>query len=527
MKWLECLCRGLRCRRGVAELIGALVAAAIIAVIGVYLYYYVQSLGSQQLRAQTQYLTFQGLKAQEALAVLYNGNTYVVKNVGSVPVEIVRVWLNTTTPVNLKTPILLNPGQTVPLDVIASEAGVDPSAIVALVTARGNVFTLKSGGYLPPALLNAIEQAVKQALQTSTAATTTAPQPVPSSAASAAKQLVESEAADAALVAWVDTGREIDLGKAKEVLENLASLWIEETPFNTKVKRVASVEIVKCTSDYVEAKITLLNFVTKDPMYGTVFFSDYATPVYMRVYRRGFIVAWVPYLDPHVLGLLLYVNSTDDHTASGGIFYEYYEGYGCSGLPSTDAAILSFLKYYASKAGISIDLASIRNSIKHYSPEYSSAGAIELLWFRGWVSSEYTSMEIYGKGEYTVSNPDNILAASYMFQLYGNFSGITITHAELEVKGEGAKCTAGKTLVKLRFKEEVVKLDSASLLPVDLLRRSGYRVEAEAWYVSIESAKLGVLAVLGFVSKTVNDVHVYVEPGWNMGALLVPLQAPS
>ncbi len=93
--------------RGVSEIIGVLIAVAVLVLLGVYLYTVLQGTHAQRVYAGQRMLSFENLKSQEALASGIEGDDIVLVNTGSVPIKIVRVWTKKGEPHNLAEPVTL------------------------------------------------------------------------------------------------------------------------------------------------------------------------------------------------------------------------------------------------------------------------------------------------------------------------------------------------------------------------------------------------------------------------------------
>ncbi len=144
------LCRR---RKAVSTLIGALIAISILFTVLIPLIFSMYASRRAVEMAHSQRLSFLELKERETLTMEYTPGlgtvTVSVKNKGPVEVALIRIWVFTTSGLEIipiSPPVCLAPGGT-----WSTSINVDPSVVecIAVETRRGNIFTIK------PAVLQA------------------------------------------------------------------------------------------------------------------------------------------------------------------------------------------------------------------------------------------------------------------------------------------------------------------------------------------------------------------------------------
>jgi len=127
-------------RRGQAEVVGGVIAVSVLLLSVAAVYFLLTSTQSTVAAELSRRTSFESERSSERLAVVYDPGLgrCVLKNVGPIPVEVVRLWYGGD-PVDLEEPAILQPGEQV-----TQVAGVDVEVVEVAVTRRGNVVSLRS-----------------------------------------------------------------------------------------------------------------------------------------------------------------------------------------------------------------------------------------------------------------------------------------------------------------------------------------------------------------------------------------------
>jgi len=127
-------------RRGQAEVVGGIIAVSVLLLSVAAVYFLLTSTQSTAAVELSRRTSFESERTSERLAVVYDPglDRCALKNVGPIPVEIVRLWYGGD-PVDLEGPAILQPGEQV-----TQVAGVDVEVVEVAVTRRGNVVSVRS-----------------------------------------------------------------------------------------------------------------------------------------------------------------------------------------------------------------------------------------------------------------------------------------------------------------------------------------------------------------------------------------------
>ncbi len=311
-----------RKHRGQAIVVGALIAVTAITLLLAFAFIYLHGLHATQANYEQLRMDFLHKRDQELLDIVFVAGQPCLRNKGTIPVRIVRVWLGNGELRHVD--VSLKPGQIV--------CGIDPTQIVELVTDRGNVITREQ-------LIMASEPDVVQALlgtgqggseagtasgQTSSSQASSSPGVIKLAPEPPAIEMASTD--DITLISWVKLNTTFDLETVKEIVSNLKQHKEEELYVVQDVQiqpDYVDYNGVKCLVSDITLKLYCHRIHLHDCEYGYCWDEYYALfcnvdsmgsvstwatqKVRLMVCEDGGVYAWVGRLTDEELPKLLYI----------------------------------------------------------------------------------------------------------------------------------------------------------------------------------------------------------------------------